>query len=98
MKSCFHLLVLGLSVASTTVAFADGATSEATESKVRVVAKSTLPYADQIGRLVTVLLDRRQTPGHYEVVFEAGGLPSGVYVYRMTAGEYSASRKLLLTK
>ncbi len=34
----------------------------------------------------------------YEVTFDASGLPAGVYIYRLQAGEYVESKKLLILK
>ncbi len=36
--------------------------------------------------------------GEYEIEFNAEGLPSGVYFYRLTAGSYSSTKKLMLLK
>jgi hypothetical protein len=58
---------------------------------------------DVSGRLVATLVDEPQLEGRRSVswhgVDEAGReLPSGVYFYRMTAGEYAETRKMLLLK
>jgi N-acetylneuraminic acid mutarotase len=50
------------------------------------------------GRLVGTLVDGWQESGHYEVRFEAANLPSGLYLAHLTAGEFSATRKLILVK
>jgi len=39
-----------------------------------------------------------KSAGYYEVTLDASALASGVYLYRMVAGEYIAIRKLLLMK
>ncbi len=36
--------------------------------------------------------------GHHEVTFDASGLPSGLYIYRLEAGEYRDSGKMILLK
>ena len=36
--------------------------------------------------------------GMNEVAFDAGGLASGIYLYRLTAGSYTASKKMMLLK
>jgi predicted outer membrane repeat protein len=38
---------------------------------------------DLLGRIVAVLVDAQQTPGRYDIHFEAGNLPSGIYLYRL---------------
>ncbi len=58
----------------------------------------TLKVYDILGREVATLVNERKAPGNYEVRFDASGLSSGVYVYRLTAGEFSQSRKMLVLK
>ncbi len=62
----------------------------------------TLKIYDVLGRNVATLVNEKQTPGTYQVVFDAnsvqGTLQSGIYFYRITAGKYSQTRKMLLLK
>ena len=51
-----------------------------------------------VGEQVAVLVDERQQAGYHTVSFNAASLPSGMYVYRLTAGGGALSRKLLLVK
>jgi len=37
-------------------------------------------------------------PGYYQVVWDAGRYASGIYFYRLTAGAYSATKKMVLLK
>ena len=53
---------------------------------------------DLLGREVKILVNERKAPGVYEVSFDASGLSSGVYFYRMTAGSFSQMRKMMLIK
>jgi FG-GAP-like repeat/ASPIC and UnbV/Secretion system C-terminal sorting domain/FG-GAP repeat len=53
---------------------------------------------DITGRDVSVLVDEFVKPGIYSVNFNASGLASGVYFYRLTAGNYSEVRKMILLK
>ena len=53
---------------------------------------------DLLGRKVAALVDERQSPGIYEVRFNAAGLASGVYLYRLTAGNAVQTRKMLVVK
>jgi hypothetical protein len=45
-----------------------------------------------------VLVDGVQSPGRHEVDFNAGKLASGIYVYRLTAGSFAASKKLTIVR
>jgi len=51
-----------------------------------------------LGQEVVTLVNEVKQPGRYSVVFDAGNLPGGVYCYRMTAGNFTQTRKLLLLK
>lgn len=58
----------------------------------------TLTVHDMLGREITTLVDRRQSAGVHTIRFDASGLASGVYLYRIHAGEFSQTRKMLLVK
>jgi hypothetical protein len=51
-----------------------------------------------IGEEIRKLVDEYQSLGKQKVTFEARGLPSGVYIYRLTAGDKIYSRKMIYTK
>jgi hypothetical protein len=53
---------------------------------------------DILGREVTLLVNERKAPGHYEVSFDGNRVASGVYIYRLTAGSYVATKRMLLVK
>ncbi len=53
---------------------------------------------DTAGRLVATLADGWREAGTHMVTFHAGDLPSGIYVYRVTAGEFNSSGKMVLMK
>jgi GH35 family endo-1,4-beta-xylanase len=61
-------------------------------------AKVTLKVYDILGREVQTLVNKEQAPGHYVVKFNAENLASGVYLYRITAGDFTATKKLMLLK
>lgn len=61
-------------------------------------SKVTLKLFDLLGREVVTLLEEEMGPGEYKIYFEARDLPSGTYFYRMKAGDFSASRKLVLVR
>ena len=58
----------------------------------------TLTVFNTLGQQVATLAEGEQEPGYHETVFDASGLPSGVYLYRIQAGGFHQTRKLLLTK
>jgi hypothetical protein len=53
---------------------------------------------DILGREVSVLMDGKMEPGRYEVTFDGSGLASGVYIYRLTAGDHVESKAMLLLR
>jgi hypothetical protein len=53
---------------------------------------------DLLGQRVATIVNERQEPGMYEVTFDAAGLPSGVYLYRLTAGSSTQTRKMIAVK
>ena len=57
-----------------------------------------LKVYDILGREVAVLVNEKQSPGNYEVTFDASNLPSGVYIYRIVTSDFLASRKMILLK
>ncbi|RMF64571.1 MAG: T9SS C-terminal target domain-containing protein, partial [Bacteroidetes bacterium] len=60
--------------------------------------RARLDVYDVLGRTVAVLLDARLTPGTYAVTFDATALPSGVYFYRLTAGDVVRTRQMAVLK
>jgi photosystem II stability/assembly factor-like uncharacterized protein len=53
---------------------------------------------DLLGREITTLIDGQMEPGRHDVTFEGVKLASGVYVYRLNAGGFVQSRKMLLQR
>lgn len=51
-----------------------------------------------VGQKIATLVNERLEPGSYRATFDAGTLPSGVYLYTLKAGEFKATRKMVLTK
>lgn len=58
----------------------------------------TLKVYDILGREFQTLINERQTAGAHSVTFDASNLASGVYFYRMQAGEFIQTKKLVLMK
>lgn len=80
---------------------------------ILVSGNVTLKVFDLLGNEVTTLLNRYQERGNYNVIFQADNLASGIYFYRLTAGDpstslsagrqgsgqsFTASKKLILMK
>ena len=57
-----------------------------------------LKVYDILGREITTLVHSKQPPGEYEVIFNANALPSGVYLYKLTAGSFVETRKMILLR
>jgi hypothetical protein len=53
---------------------------------------------DMLGREIKALLDREQEAGVHNVNFNGSGLSSGVYLYRLSAGNLIAQKSMLLLK
>ena len=58
----------------------------------------TLTVVNTLGQEVATLVQGEQEAGFHEAVFDATGLASGVYLYRLTAGSYVETRKLVLVR
>ncbi|MEZ4697880.1 MAG: chitobiase/beta-hexosaminidase C-terminal domain-containing protein [Rhodothermales bacterium] len=58
----------------------------------------TIDLFDIQGRRLAVLLDRKLPMGSYEADFDAEGLASGVYFYRIRAGEFQAKGKMTVVR
>ncbi len=53
---------------------------------------------DILGREIASPVNEIKTPGSYIVSFDASNLPSGVYFYKITAGNFTDTKKMLLVK
>ena len=70
------------------------------------IVKYTLPengninlaVYDLLGREVALLINEEQSVGNYEISFDASGLASGVYIYRMQVNDFITSKKMMLLK
>ena len=58
----------------------------------------TLKIYDVLGKEVATLLNATMNPGTYSIPWNAGSLPSGVYFYRLQAGQFIQTKKLTLLK
>ncbi|MBI5401819.1 MAG: T9SS type A sorting domain-containing protein [Ignavibacteriae bacterium] len=60
--------------------------------------KVTLKVYDVVGKEVAVLVNQNLSSGEYQITFDGTKLASGVYFYKLTAGEFTGIRKMILVK
>lgn len=58
----------------------------------------TLDVYDITGKFISNLVNKKQISGKYDVDFSGVGLPSGVYIYRLSAGKFTEYKKMILLK
>lgn len=61
-------------------------------------APVSLVVYDALGREVARLVDGTLAAGYHRVQWEASSMPSGLYLYRLTAGTYTETRRMILMK
>ncbi len=60
--------------------------------------RSLLRIYDILGNEIATLVDEQKQSGTYEVEFNGSGLSSGIYFYRLTAGNFSITKQMMLVK
>jgi hypothetical protein len=63
-----------------------------------VTANVRLTVYNLRGELVRTLVEAEMPAGYHKATFDASGLASGIYFYRLNAGAFTATRKMALTK
>jgi hypothetical protein len=58
----------------------------------------TLKVYSVLGQEVATLVNEKKEAGKYQVEFNASPLPTGVYYYRLAAGNYVSTKKLILIR
>jgi len=58
----------------------------------------TLKVYDMLGQEVVTLVNEFINAGSYEVTFDASNLPTGIYTYSLTAGDFQSVKKMMLIK
>ncbi|MBS1513822.1 MAG: T9SS type A sorting domain-containing protein [Bacteroidetes bacterium] len=66
--------------------------------ELRLSGFVTLKVYDIKGSEVQELVNEKQNEGIYSAEFDGSALPSGIYYYKLTAGEFSETRKMVLAK
>ncbi len=57
-----------------------------------------MKFYDVLGREISTLVNEKLIPGTYEVLWDGSNYPSGVYFYKLSAGDYIETRKMILLK
>ena len=66
--------------------------------QLSVISNVKLSIFDMLGREVATLVNEKKPAGSYAVQWNAMGMPSGIYFYRLQAGTYAETKKLILLK
>ncbi len=71
-----------------------------TTIKYSIPAKSKVEISiyDIQGKVVKNLVDKKQNPGEYTVIFDASDFASGVYIYRLKTDNFTTMKKCILIK
>ena len=71
-----------------------------TKIKYSVLDKSLIKIKvyDILGREIETLVNQVKVKGIYEIDFRSNYLPSGIYFYRMEAGSFNETKKMMLIK
>ena len=73
--------------ASTTISYSLSESSEV-----------TIEIYDILGRKVETILESKNQAGEHQIIWDAENQPSGVYLYRIQAGDYAETKKMVLLK
>jgi len=77
---------------STTIDFSIPSTLNGSSTTVK------LSIFDILGREVEVLVNKEMTAGNYSIKFDANNFPSGIYIYKLSAGAKAKTMKMTLLK
>ncbi|MFZ1321037.1 MAG: YCF48-related protein [Ignavibacteria bacterium] len=66
--------------------------------ELRVTSNAKLRVFDVLGNEVAELVNEKQNAGSYSVEFDGSGFASGIYFYKLTAGEFSETKRMILLK
>ena len=58
----------------------------------------TIKIYDVLGKKIAALVNEEKQNGNYEIEFNGNGLASGIYYYKITAGNFSQTKKMILLK
>jgi hypothetical protein len=63
-----------------------------------IISDVELSIYDLLGQKVARLINKRQKPGYYQVKWDASAFSSGIYFYRIEAGEFQAVKRMILIR
>jgi photosystem II stability/assembly factor-like uncharacterized protein len=66
--------------------------------RTTAASHQTLKVYDILGNTVVILVDEYRNAGNYEIEFNSTDLASGIYLYRLQADNYTATKKMILLK
>ena len=74
--------------------------SEKTTIKFCVAYKTKvkLEVFNSEGKMIKILLDKEKEAGTYEIEFSASGLPEGIYIYQLQAGDFLSRKRMMKMK
>ena len=58
----------------------------------------TITIFNALGQVVSTLVESEMEAGYHEVTFDASQLSSGIYLYRLTAGHFVQTRKMIVLR
>ncbi|PSQ88685.1 MAG: hypothetical protein BRD45_05460 [Bacteroidetes bacterium QS_8_64_10] len=61
-------------------------------------ARVTLTVYDVLGRQIATLASEKKSAGRHAATFDASDLPAGVYLYRLRAGSYVETRRMVVVR
>ena len=66
--------------------------------QLKTSSQVTLKIYDLLGRDVETLINKEMAAGYHDVTFDASSFPSGVYIYKLTTGNFTETKKMILVK
>lgn len=66
--------------------------------KSEIAGQTKIEVYNITGRRIKILTDSHRQPGQHQVAFNSAYLPSGIYYYQLTIGNYKISKKMVLLK
>ncbi|MDP3582860.1 MAG: T9SS type A sorting domain-containing protein, partial [Ignavibacteria bacterium] len=63
---------------------------------IQTASQVSLKVFDVLGREIATLVNQFQQPGSYVKTLRATSLPSGIYFYRLQAGSFTSTKKMIL--